>query len=86
MYNLKKAHHNKKVADYKPFKGFYDLRDYNLPKKVFIRLWVIQEYLNHVNERRKYFQRMNAIAWEKAQDMSANYQQCLFSYNEKINK
>ena len=71
----------KKIEEYKPYNGFYELRDYNLPKKVFLKLWKIQEYLNHVNERKDYFKKMDVITWRKAQDLSADYQQCLFSYS-----
>ncbi len=70
----------KRIENYKPYKGFYDLREYNLPEKVFVKLWNIQEYLNHVNERKKYYKGMNPVMWRKAQELSANYQRCLFSY------
>lgn len=71
----------KNITEYKPFNGFYDLRDYNLPKKVFLKLWEVQEYLNYVNERKAYFRKMDPITWSKVQELSANYQQCLFSYS-----
>ena len=70
----------KKIEEYKPYKGFYDLRDYNLPKEVFLKFWKVQEYLNHINERKEYFQKMDVVTWRKAQELSASYQQCLFSY------
>ena len=73
----------KKITDYKPFNGFYDLRDYKLPKIVFLKLWKIQEYLNHINERKDYFKKIDIVAWRKAKELSANYQQCLFSYEEE---
>jgi len=69
------------IADYKPYKGFYDLREYALPKKIFRKLWDIQDYLNHVNERKNYFMKFEKNMWEKAKELSANYQQCLFSYS-----
>ena len=71
----------KNITDYKPFNGFYDLRDYNLPKKEFRKLWKIQEYLHHVETNKKYFKTMAKNMWEEAKQLSANYQQCLFSYS-----
>jgi hypothetical protein len=76
----------KNIADYKPFRGFYDLRDYNLPKKDFIKFWNMQEYLHHVESNKKYFKKMDKNMWEQAQQLSANYQQCLFSYSGKKGK
>lgn len=71
----------KKIEEYKPYKGFYDLREYNLPKEVFLKLWEIQEYLNYVKERKDYFKKMDANTWRKAKELSAYYQRCLFDYS-----
>ena len=71
----------KNTAEYKPYNGFYDLRDYNLPKKIFIKLWNFQDYLSHVNQRKEYFKKFEKNMWEKAKELSADYQQCLFSYD-----
>ena len=68
----------KDIKNYKPYIGFYDLREFNLSKKDFLKFWNIQDYLNHVNERKEYFKTMDKITWRKAQELSANYQQCLF--------
>ena len=70
------------IKDYKPFKGFYDLRKWKLPVKVFKKLWVIQELLNHYNERRVYFMKYEPVMWQEAQYLSADYQQILFEYRE----
>jgi hypothetical protein len=71
----------KNIKDYKPYKGFYDLREYNLPKEIFIKFWNVQDYLNHVNERKQYFMEKDKITWRKSQELSANYQMCLASYD-----
>jgi hypothetical protein len=71
----------KNISDYKPYKGFYDLRDYNLPKKDFIKFWNIQDYLFYVENKKEYFKKFEKNMWEQVKELSANYQQCLFSYN-----
>jgi hypothetical protein len=73
----------RRMTEYVPIHGFYDLREYDLPKKIFQKLWNIQEYLNHVNERREYFKMYNPIMWRKAQELSADYQRVLFAYEKK---
>lgn len=70
----------KQPENYKPFKGFYDLREYNLPKSIFQKLWDIQFALNDMVERQDYYKKMLPIQWEKAKEVSANYQHILFSY------
>lgn len=70
----------KQPTGYKPFKGFYDLREYDMPKKVFLKLWDIQDMLSHMSEREKYFKEFLPIQWEKAKEVSACYQQTLFRY------
>ena len=71
------------IKKYKPYKGFYDLRDYELPKWQFIRLWDIQDMLSHMSERADYFKKWLPIQWEKAKEVSACYQHILFQYPEK---
>ena len=70
----------KSIENYKPYKGFYDLREYDLPKKIFLKFWNIQDYLNHVNERKQYFMEMDKTTWRKALELSADYQMCLATY------
>ena len=70
----------RKIEDYKPYKGFYDLREYNLPKRLFRRLWRVQDMLSHMNERADYFKKWHPGQWQKAQELSAHYQQLLFSH------
>ena len=74
----------KKTEDYKPIEGFFDLRNWKLPKKVFMSLWRTQELLNFTNKRSEYYKKFLPIEWQKAQELSANYQQLLFSYEGAV--
>lgn len=67
-------------AKYIPLKGFYDLREYCLPKKIFTKLWAIQMILDHMQKEKKYYKKWLPIQWEKAKELSASYQQVLFRY------
>jgi len=67
---------------YKPYKGFYDLRNYNLPKKLFLALWDIQDMLSHMSEKEDYFKEFLPRQWEDAKEVSAKYQQVLFRYKD----
>jgi len=67
-----------KKKDYHPYPGFYDLREFNLPITLFRKLWKIQDFLNHVNARKEYYKKYNAIQWGKAKELSAAYQRVLF--------
>lgn len=66
--------------DYVPFKGFYDLRCYNMPKKVFKKLWRIQRFLFNMTQKKAYYKKWHPNQWEAAKELSANYQQILFQY------
>jgi hypothetical protein len=72
-----------RIKQYKPYKGFYDLREYDLPDREFIRLWDVQDMLSHMSERSDYFKKFLPIQWEKAKEVSACYQHILFKYNLK---
>lgn len=69
-----------KIENYKPYKGFYDLRKYKLPKKVFRKLWKVQKTLSYMSQNAKYFKKWHPVQWQKAQELSAEYQRMLFSY------
>jgi len=66
--------------DYVPYTGFYDLRYYEIPKRMFKKLWKIQEMLYHMNQKRDYYKKWHPAQWQKAQLLSAVYQQILFGY------
>ena len=73
---------SKTTKEYKPYKGFYDLREYDIPKKVFQTLWNIQWTLSDMVERQDYYKKYLPIQWEKAKEVSACYQQILFRYKK----
>jgi len=68
------------IAEYKPYMGFYDLRKYNLSKKIFLKLWNIQDMLYDMIIKKEYYKKWHPIQWEKAKELSASYQQILFQY------
>jgi len=69
----------KEIDSYKPYKGFYDLREFKLPKKTFVRLWRFQDILFHMTENHEYYQKWHPFQWEAAQELSAKYQSILFA-------
>ena len=75
----------KSIEDYKPLKGFYDLRNYKLPKKKFITLWETQLSLSEMEKNKTYYKKWHPAQWEKAKELSAQYQFLLFMYDLKRN-
>jgi hypothetical protein len=65
---------------YVPYKGFYDLRCYDIPKKIFKKLWRIQKFLFKMEQKKAYYKKWHPTQWEAAKELSANYQQVLFQY------
>ena len=65
---------------YVPYSGFHDLRCFDLPVKVFKKLWKIQKFLHHMETRKDYFKKWHPVQWESAKELSANYQQILFGH------
>ena len=71
----------RRFPNYAPYTGFYDLRCYEIPKKIFLQLWNIQDMLSHMNQKKDYYKKWHPAQWQKAQLMSADYyQQILFRY------
>jgi len=68
----------KEIDSYKPYRGFYDLREFKLPKKTFVRLWKIQDILSDMTENSEYYRKWHPFQWEAAQELSAKYQSILF--------
>jgi len=66
--------------NYKPYKGFYDLRNYKLSKKLFKKLWNIQDTLFEMNENKEYYKKWHPAQWQEAQLLSADYQRILFQH------
>lgn len=76
------------IKKYSPPKGFYDLRDFNIPSKmIFDKLAKIQRVLSLVNKQwmkyTKSQRNANRDSHSKWQNLSGEYQQILFSYGEK---
>ena len=69
-----------RFPDYKPYKGFYNLRCFNMPFKIFKKLWCIQDTLYEMNQNKEYYKKWHPAQWQKAQLLSAEYQQILFQY------
>lgn len=72
-----------KQTEYQPIQGFYDLREYNLSATEFKKLWKIQRTLKFIEDRKEYYMKFDLNTWQKAQIMSAEYQQILFSKGKK---
>lgn len=70
--------------NYKPYTGFYDLRTFILPKKLFIKLWLVQDMLAHMRDRAEYYQKWHPGQWQKAKEICAQYQQILFQHERRI--
>jgi len=73
----------KEIDTYKPYKGFYDLREFKLPKKTFVRLWKFQAILSEMSESSEYYRKWHPFQWEAAQDLSAKYQSILFAKRKR---
>lgn len=70
---------------YTPIDGFYDLREFDIPNRVFTKLWKIQKFLYECEQNRRdgvYLHMKNEL--DKVRELSGNYQQILFSYNRRV--
>lgn len=68
------------LSRYTPIKGFYDLRNWDIPKKDFLSLWNIQKQLASYMGKEKYFKKYEPAQWGKLKELSVLYQQALFNY------
>ena len=70
--------------EYTPFDGFYDLREFDIPKKIFIKLWKVQKflYVSEQNRKKGMYRHMKEELY-KVKELSAHYQQILLSYNKR---
>lgn len=64
----------KPLTEYEPYKGFHDLRDFKLPKKLFRILWRLQDVLNEMTENHSYYEEWHPRQWQLAKELSADYQ------------
>lgn len=70
----------KYIHNYKPYKGFIDLRQYSIPKEDFSLLWKAQDFLFFSNQEKERIKKSDPILWNKLKELSGIYQQQLFSY------
>jgi len=69
----------KEIDKYKPYKGFYDLREFKLPKRLFRRLWKVQNTLYEMTKNQEYYKKWHPAQWEQAKELSAYYQSLLLN-------
>ncbi len=72
-----------RFPNYKVYKGFYDLSCYKIPAKIFKKLWKIQDMLFHMNQKKDYYKKWHPAQWQKAQQISAEYQRILFQFERR---
>jgi len=68
-----------KIDKYKPYNGFFDLRDFRLSIKLFKQLWKLQGKLHKMEENKSYYKKWHPAQWERAKELSADYQSILLS-------
>jgi len=73
------------IDEYKPYRGFYDLRDFTLPKKIFGQLWRAQAALYKMSKNKAYLKEWHPGQWAKAKELSADYQSVLLQHVGIIN-
>lgn len=70
---------------YTQIDGFYDLREFYIPNRVFTKLWNIQKFLYECEQNRKDGRYLNMEEeLVKVRELSGRYQQILFSYNRRV--
>ena len=65
------------INNYRPYKGFYDLRAFKLGERLFRRLWRRQDTLHEMTKNKTYYKKWYPAQWEKAKELSAYYQNIL---------
>ena len=68
------------MTEYIPIKGFYDLRDFVIPKKELEKIYRVQKFLAEIEERKKYYMEYAKKSWHEAQEISANLAFIINSY------
>lgn len=74
------------ISKYKPYKGFYDLREFDLSDKMFRKLWKIQDYLFESSKSKDYLIKRDPVQWSNLKNMSGQYQRILLSHSQKKNE
>lgn len=78
MFKRKKKYD---ISNYKPYKGFFDLRDFDLTKEEFISFWQAQSFLYDVNKRMDIYKK--SFQWEQIKEFAARYQVKLLEKESK---
>lgn len=68
------------INNYKSYTGFFDLRNFKLSKRLFRRLWRIQDTLYEMTKNQEYYKKWHPEQWEKAKELSAYYQSLLLKH------
>lgn len=71
------------INKYKPIEGFYDLREYSLPKEIFIKLWRTQLFLKSYQDDKDKYIHTNPDLWQRLKEISGEYQHELLKYPRK---
>ena len=74
------------INKYKPYKGFYDLREFDISDEMFRKLWKIQKYLYESSKNKEYLKEKNPIQWLELKKVSGEYQRILLIHNMKENR
>jgi hypothetical protein len=71
------------ISEYKSYNGFYDLKEFDLPAIIFKKFWKIQDFLFYVKSKKDYYKKYLPNQWQEVKELSASYQQELFTYSKK---
>lgn len=74
----------KKIENYEPIYGFYDLRDFEIPEKDFQELWKLQLYLKNYQENKDKHSLAFPELWHLLKKTATEYQTKLLSYPQKV--
>lgn len=80
MRNWKEIHNlMSNIKKYKPYKGFFDLRKFNINIRDFKKCWDIQYDLFHTQKDSEYIKKWHPAQWQAAQEVSGKLQLFLFN-------
>lgn len=67
------------IDKYIPYKGFHDLREFDISRKNFRKLWKIQDALYSESKNKDYLKKRDPVRWNNLKNLSAEYQKILLS-------
>ena len=73
----------KQTKKYIPYKGFHNLLEFNLPKRLFKKFWNIQDALYEMEKNKQYYKKYHPAQWIAAQLLSADYQNLIFQHKQQ---